>query len=34
VAGWRDLEQGAPKTVRPGLARLAEVSVAILDTKR
>jgi len=34
VAGWRDLEQGAPKTARPGPARLAEVSVAMLDTVR
>jgi Pyridoxamine 5'-phosphate oxidase len=34
MAGWRDLEQGAPKIARLGMARLAEVPVAMLGTVR
>jgi len=32
MAGWRDVEQGAPKIARLGLARLAEARVAMLVT--
>jgi hypothetical protein len=34
LAGWRDLERGAPKIARLGLARLAAVPVAMLGTVR
>jgi hypothetical protein len=34
MAGWRDLEQGAPKIARLGMARLAAVPVAMLGTVR
>jgi hypothetical protein len=34
MAGWRDLEQGAPEIARLGMARLAAVPVAMLGTVR
>src|SRR5215831_2055070 len=34
MAGRRDVEQGAPKIARPGLAGLAEARVAMLGTVR
>jgi Pyridoxamine 5'-phosphate oxidase len=34
MAGWRDLEQGAPEIARLGMARLAAVPVAMLGIVR
>jgi len=34
TAGWRDLERGAPKIARLGMARLAAARVAMLGTLR
>jgi hypothetical protein len=34
MAGWRDLDQGAPEIARLGMARLAAVPVAMLGTVR
>jgi hypothetical protein len=34
MAGWRDLERGAPEIARLGMARLAAKRVAMLGTLR